>query len=257
MVVRLIVSIWVLLLSFASFAQTTNGPGTFSFEGQLRDNSGNPVTNSSTYIKFEVLPPSGSCVLMRDQRIVDLSATGGYFSVNVGSSRGSGDPARSMTEIFQNRYAITGEAACSYTPATGETRRLRIHISTNAGSTWETLTPDQVITSSPFTSTAESIQGYSLQNIALVLPTSSAPTCSGSTSNMTYFDSTTRQLMMCNAVSWVPVSYNTITGGSAVRHMANVERVKVAHKRFKLHQPSTVASFVTAGAHLAHCVSWL
>lgn len=214
-VARFVVLFWITLVSAVSLA-TTNGPGTFSFEGQLKDGSGNPYTSSTTQVRFDVLNPAANCILFADERTLDLSTTGGYFSVNVGGSPVWGDD---INRVFQNRYQITGRqadrvTACNFTGTSGNHRLLRIHVFN--GTVWETLSPDQVITSTPNAANAESVQGYSLENIALVLPTTSAPTCTGVTTNMSYFDVTTRQMKFCNGAAWIPVSYNSVTGGSGV-----------------------------------------
>lgn len=94
-------------------APSFNAPNSFSYEGILKDSAGNPITSSTVKLRLYVLPDAASgssCVLLRDEHSLDLSASNGYFSVGIGSSPKSGsatvdgDPGNQLAKVFQNRY---------------------------------------------------------------------------------------------------------------------------------------------------------
>lgn len=208
-------------------APSFNAPNSFSYEGILKDSSGNPITSSTVKLRLYVLPDAASgssCVLLRDEHSLDLSASNGYFSVGIGSSPKSGsatvdgDPGNQLAKVFQNRYVITGNngtTTCNYSPAAQHNRRLQIHVSTNGGSTWETFSDYHYINSVPSSQVADSLQGYHLFNFTLALPTATLTgMCGAANINAMAYDTTLDKLVKCNGSSWVPVSGNGVVSVS-------------------------------------------
>ena len=96
---------------------------------------------------------------------LDLTATSGLFSVQVGSSlhasnRTTNDPDLTMAEVFANQGTLTGFGSCSYTPVAGDYRKMRVTVIPHSTGIPTALTPDQVITSVPQAQAAETLQGF-------------------------------------------------------------------------------------------------
>ncbi|MBX9766882.1 MAG: hypothetical protein K2X47_06385, partial [Bdellovibrionales bacterium] len=143
----------------------------FTYEGRLFGSSGIPVLDSVD-VKFQILNPSGTCVLYEEvQTGIDLSNSKGAFSLSVGSPlsdakrsvnfRGAYNP--SMISVLRNGTTLSGIpaagcAAGSYTAGASDTRLLRVHVT--KGSLTETLSPDLVISTAPYAQVAQSLQGF-------------------------------------------------------------------------------------------------
>lgn len=251
-------------------APSFNAPNSFSYEGILKDSAGNPITSSTVKLRLYVLPDAASgssCVLLRDEHSLDLSASNGYFSVGIGSSPKSGsatvdgDPGNQLAKVFQNRYTITGNngtTTCNYSPAAQHNRRLQIHVSTNGGSTWETFSDYHYINSVPSAQVADSLQGYHLFNFTLALPTATLTgMCSAANINAVAYDTTLDKIVKCNGSSWVQVAGNGVvsvsgsggisassTTGAVSLSLSNISSGEIANGAIT---PSKLENGVTAG----------
>lgn len=125
-----------------------------------------------------IYDPDGNCLLYEESQSVDLSGTQGAFSVEVGQTPTTGgkrtgnDPGNAMPAIFANGAAIPAHpaGACpgnAYTSVTGAGRKLRVTVTPQATGVPVTLTPDQVIGSTPQAAVAETVQGVSLSGLIL------------------------------------------------------------------------------------------
>lgn len=140
----------------------------FSYQGRAFDTNGTSPLLRTVDIKLQIRSSNGACLLYEElQSGVNLSATNGYFSLNVGSVLGDSkrtgvDPGLSMARVFSNTGQVrASDTDCvgGYTPASGDKRRLRVTIVDGGVST--TLNPDQDITSVPYATVAETLQGVS------------------------------------------------------------------------------------------------
>src|SRR5438045_4116929 len=87
-----------LLLSSLSFGAP--GPSYFSYEGSLYDPSGRPSSQAVSFI-VKIYNPAATCILRQEQTAtIDLSQTGGYFSISVGQNTAlTGDPGLTFAQI--------------------------------------------------------------------------------------------------------------------------------------------------------------
>ncbi|NQZ00663.1 MAG: hypothetical protein HRT45_08345 [Bdellovibrionales bacterium] len=166
---KLNVARWLLVFASSIFGFSTwaSSPQSFTYQGELLDNLGDPSTETIS-VRFQILNEAGDCILYEEEQTgVDLSLTAGFFALSVGGplaspKRTGNDQALEMHDIFSNAPAeklTIGTANCTsgYTPASGEKRRLRVTIIGVGGT--DTLSPDQMIDSVPFALNSFSLQG--------------------------------------------------------------------------------------------------
>ncbi len=147
---------FVFLISNAAFA--ADPPLMFNFSGKLFQSNGvDPVENASVTFKTQILSPDGTCLLFEQTDFRDMTSTGGVFSLMVGTGTVSNASALSIPQVFDNLSPKTGAANCNYTPASGDSRRIRF--SYNDGSSTILLPTDQWVASVPYALTAQSLGG--------------------------------------------------------------------------------------------------
>lgn len=149
-------------------AWAANNAQNFTYQGRMMNSAGTAPLDDTVDITFTILNSAKNCILYEEtQSGIDLSATQGSFSAQIGSlpgalKRTSNDPGLAMGLIYQNSKLIRAAGAnCSsgYTPASGESRYLRVSVTPRTSGTVNVLSPDQEITSVPQASSAESVQG--------------------------------------------------------------------------------------------------
>ena len=155
-----------------------SGPQTITLDGKLTDAAGtNPLLDASVVIDVKIFNPSGTCILYDEHQTVDTTSTEGRFTLLVGSVTGSAkraagiDPGNPMVTVFSNQGAVAG-SSCTYTPAAGDTRVMRVTVSPSTTGTVEQLSPDTVIDSVPFALMAESLQGLDRDHVLAIDSTS-------------------------------------------------------------------------------------
>ncbi len=161
-------------------------PQNITYEGRLYNPTfTGPQLGTATF-RFEILNPAKDCVLYSEiQTGINLTTSDGVFALPVGTTvadpgalrNPTNDPGLSMGDIFQNRFAITGNqfggapCAAPYTPSAGDARFLRVYVTVAAPEGTgieETLSPDMTINSVPSALVAESIQGYRLEDLLII-----------------------------------------------------------------------------------------
>lgn len=172
---KLFLTAFLCVLGASHFANSAPGPGSFSYEGRLYDTLGNPSTQTVRVI-LKVYNPSGTCMLRGEQSaLINLATTDGYFNVTFGQGTAiAGDPGLTLATVFANNGLITGASSCTYTPAAGEGRLLRVSI--DDGGVVTTLTPDISMVSAPYAVVADSVQGKTPTDLIQVNSTSAALT---------------------------------------------------------------------------------
>ncbi|MBN8537175.1 MAG: hypothetical protein J0M15_08975 [Deltaproteobacteria bacterium] len=133
----------------------------FNFQGNLlSDSTGSPIT-TATALVFEVLDPSGTCLLYQEAQSVTPDSEG-FFSVKVGSGTRAAaavDGGALWKDIFQNNTTVSARTNCSgYTPAAYDGRKLRVTVN------GVVLSPDFSMSSVPMATVAESLQGKQPQD---------------------------------------------------------------------------------------------
>lgn len=148
-----------LFIVFVSEAQAIGLGQNFNFDGTLvTDATGIPMTGPVS-IKFQIYDPTTTCLLFEEtQSSVALTASGA-FSTKIGTGTRvspSVDGGLSHATIFQNDALVRGSGtncSTSYTPAAGDSRKLRVTVNAIA------LNPDYSISPMPMATVAETLQG--------------------------------------------------------------------------------------------------
>lgn len=165
------------------FAFSAANSQSFHVQGQLFDERGAsavPVTEPGVDFAIGIYSPNGKCLIYEEAHSnVDLSASNGVFSFPVGAgARTASDRGNSMAQIFSNKAGASiaakpdvGCQAGSYFPAAGDGRMIRFTVAWSGGTT--TL-PDQLISSVPQATVAESLQGLDPKDFMQVTGNASA-----------------------------------------------------------------------------------
>jgi hypothetical protein len=149
----------------AAFAAGDNAPG-FTLDGVLYDSPGgtHPLQDLVT-IRVQILNPAKTCVLYDERQSVDTTTSNGAFNIQVGTVVGSArrtlgvDPGNAMPTVYQNRTAITGVGGCTYVPAMGDVRHVRVFVTPSGGGPTDQLSPDIQLSSVPSAAVADTVQG--------------------------------------------------------------------------------------------------
>jgi hypothetical protein len=147
-------------------ALAADNPSQLTYQARLLNAAGTgALLDSNVTVRFQIYNPAGTCLLYEEQHTgIDTNATQGLVSLNVGAGTPTGaNPGLSMRVIFSNagsEIRASGSSGCApgYTPAGGDSRRLRVTVTPNAG-TPMTLSPDKTLASVPYAWSAETIQG--------------------------------------------------------------------------------------------------
>jgi hypothetical protein len=154
-------------LAFSENAQT------FTYQGQLLNSSGSPLSDPSVALVLSIYDPSTSCLLYEETQTVDTSTINGMFSIQVGSTTGSGkrtgnDPGLRMATVFRNDgsqiRAAGANCAGGYSATAGDVRVMRVQVTPSTTGVAVTLSPDETIDAIPQAWSTETFQGIPLGN---------------------------------------------------------------------------------------------
>ncbi len=153
-------------------ALAADNPSQLTYQARLLNAAGTgALLDSNVTVRFQIYNPAGTCLLYEEQHTsIDTNATQGLVSLNVGAGTPTGaNPGLSMRTIFANggtEIRASGSAGCApgFTPAGGDSRRLRVTVTPNAG-TPMTLSPDKTLASVPYAWSAETVQGLTPSNL--------------------------------------------------------------------------------------------
>ena len=213
----------LLPLSQSAFA-TGEGSQSFTLDGRLYgDSSGStPMVDPNITMKLQILDQSQTCILYEEtQSSIDTTASNGYFTVSVGSAigagkRSAGDSAHLMAQVYSNTSgAISGKlvsngSACSYTPASGHQRFMRVSLLPSLTGVTSVLSPNMALDSVPMAviaERAESLQGLAPSNLLQVNTTAPA---SLSQSNLENIFSTTNYPALTSLLAGTSALYSKI-----------------------------------------------
>lgn len=126
-------------LTWSPYLMATDTYQSIPIEGQIFDEStGQPL--ASTNVKFKVSVYSSEttpCLLWQEEHSMNLHDTDGMFKLNLGSganvSKGTG--VSLVSEVFNNNSTSIGgvSAACTYSPAATDDRKIKIEFSVDGG----------------------------------------------------------------------------------------------------------------------------
>lgn len=144
-------------------------PNSLSYQGRILKPDGSPLQYNNVSFLFEITNPSGTCVIYREQKdAVNMANSNGIFDVPIGTGTKyfPTSPTKTMLSVFDNTQALdcaspTNTVSGSYSPASGDIRRLRVQFHDGAG--WNLISPDNEIRTVPFaaySSSSEKLGGY-------------------------------------------------------------------------------------------------
>ncbi|MFS4459371.1 tail fiber domain-containing protein [Bdellovibrio sp. HCB2-146] len=212
-------------------------PASLNYQGRIVKTDGTPLTYSNVSFIFRVLNPAGTCVIYQEQVSgYDMTNSGGVFDVPIGlgSVTYPADASLDILDAFNNARTFDCSGGTStYTPSSGDTRKLRVLFFDGSG--WQTITPDNVIRSVPFAAyarSAERLGTYTANDFLLksLIPTCAAGTylsydgtaltctpVSGSTGGtVTAVTSTNSYISVANTTSTPALTLNVGTGAGTV-----------------------------------------
>lgn len=205
----------IYFLSSSAFAVSSNIAETFSYEGKVYLSDGvTPLTTTNATIRFEILSSDGLCILFRqDNTLVDLNATGGYFSLPIGGSITFPNTTNTIASVFQNTSNVSGKlvsdgiTACSQTKTDGAVRKLKVSVQDVAGAGAMEAFSLQEINSVPQAHVAETLMGYSPWKFATTFSSSAAVTCNAAVTDWLIYDLAAQQFKKCNGASWSVITF--------------------------------------------------
>lgn len=155
-------SIGLFLLAFFIAFSAAATPTTMTLTGSITQSDGTPLEASNVGFLFQLVDPSGSCIIYQEQIAgYDMSGSGGDFAVPLGSGTVTYPSSGSftLTDAFSNSTPYSCSGSGTYLPSLTDTRILRMQF--YDGTSWKSITPDLVIRSAPFASVAGSAEKLS------------------------------------------------------------------------------------------------
>ena len=188
---------------------------TFSLDGQLfSDAAGTqPLIDNDIQIKVQILNPLQTCVLYEEMQRLSTASSNGYFSFRIGSIPGSSkrtsqDSGHTMAQVYSNTAlgsvvgkSVTNASACTYSPAAGDSRYLRVLVTPARDGITRTLNPPMSLDVVPIAlvaERAETFRGYEPSNFVLV---SDSGTAAPSQANLETVFSTTNYPKLLDLLS--------------------------------------------------------
>lgn len=159
----------ILLFIGTALQAAQEGTQTFSLDGRAFSNSNatTPLLDNSVQFKVQILNNAQDCILYEETQTKNTNTTNGYFVLQVGDAtvvgkRSSGDSNNSMASVYSNTVASIngklvsdGTTVCTYNPASGHTRYVRIVMTPSGDGLARVLTPLVALDSVPSAIVAE------------------------------------------------------------------------------------------------------
>jgi hypothetical protein len=133
------------------------------------DPLGNPVETNVSF-RIQVRSPSPSdCLLYEETRSLNMTGSGGLFaiSLNSGTFTRTDTVAITFERAFANRGPMITSGACTYTPAAGDSRVLKVYFDDGSGGGEEPL-PTMNIRHVPLAIESEMVGGFKAANLLRV-----------------------------------------------------------------------------------------
>jgi len=178
------------LLAFG-VSEAVASPAALTYQGRILKANGSPLEYSNVSFIFQIVDPSGQCVIYQEQVTgVNLTNSGGVFDVPIGSGTVQYPLGpKTVLDVFNNATTFTcgsctlvsGTYTCvdgssTYVASSGDLRKLRV--SFYDGSGWKTISPDNVIRSVPYSAYSLSAQKLGTNVASDFLLKTGVPTCS-------------------------------------------------------------------------------
>lgn len=175
--------LFVFVISAHAASPAPASSSSLTYQGRILKSDGTPFEKSNVSFVFQLLDPSGQCVIYQEQIDgINMSHSGGVFDVPIGMGSVqyiTGVGASSVVDVFNNDSSIAYHCgACSssgstyncsatatpYNPVAADGRLLRVAFYDGSG--WKTITPDNVIRSVPYAAFSHSAQKLGKNSVA-------------------------------------------------------------------------------------------
>ncbi len=158
-------------------AQATALPPTVTIQGRILQANGTPEESAAVDFRVQVLTPDNNlCVLYDESRVVDLTGSGGLFTVNLGDGTAVVNApstytlAQSVSNLnsFSVNSSYCGSGLTStYTPGSTDGRKIIVYFKESTAATWENL-PTMNLTYSPMAMQSVQVGGFGASSLVRV-----------------------------------------------------------------------------------------
>ncbi len=221
------VSIFIFLFTVSGNAS----PNFLTYQGRIVKSDGTPLEYASVSFIFQIVDPSGQCVVYQEQvNGINMVNSGGVFDVPIGGGSVKYPLTGSfkILDAFNNATNFTcgdcsggtcSDGTSTYNGVAGDHRILRVQFYDGSG--WKTISPDSVIRSVPYAGYALAAQKLGTNVASDFLLKSIIPICNSGT-----FLNWTGTVFTCGGVSGASGgtvtdvqstnSYLTVVNGSSI-----------------------------------------
>ena len=196
------------VLALALLAPLTSHAQGLTIQGRVAKSDGTPVTGAATKFRVQIYSPGSSphCALYDETHILDLTNTGGLFSIDIGKV----DPytvvrnaplTYSISQAVSNRVPLTVDGAyCSsgspgtpetFTPAADDIRKVVIQFQDPASMSAFEGIPEMDLNPVAYALDSRSIGGFSAASVMRVVDTLGNPASVSSYTSAQFADLTT------------------------------------------------------------------
>ncbi|RZA09456.1 MAG: hypothetical protein EOP11_01610, partial [Proteobacteria bacterium] len=150
-----------------------------TLQGKVTDAAGQPLNGANTQFRVQILSPdTAGCVLYDETRTVNLSASYGLFSINLGDGFGTRNAPATYTleRAISNRagftvdgsYCKAGSGPVNYVPSINDNRRVVIKFRDPATGMAEETIPEMDLNPVAYAMEARTVGGFSSASILRV-----------------------------------------------------------------------------------------
>ncbi|MBK9037890.1 MAG: tail fiber domain-containing protein [Bdellovibrionales bacterium] len=166
---------YLVALNFAgtlifSTSLASEAPSGLVYQGRIMKPDNSPLEAVSVLFDIEVYSPDGACLLFEETHTISMVGSGGSFSLTLGTGTPIG-PSYFVREVFSNTGTFTGAGSCSYSPSTGDSRRIRVTFDEGGG---PVALQDQIVQSVPYALYASKLEGKGKSDFLQINTTTSA-----------------------------------------------------------------------------------
>jgi hypothetical protein len=163
--------------TFSPNVWATALPPAVTIQGRIIQSNGTPEESASVTFRTQVLSPDGNmCVLYDELRTLDLTNSGGLFTLALGDGNGTQNAPTTYTlaQAVSNlsaftiagTYCGTGNPT-TYTPGSTDGRKVVIYFKESTAATWENL-PTMNLTYSPLAMQSVQVGGFGSTSLVRV-----------------------------------------------------------------------------------------
>ena len=138
------------LVGFVLPSTLAYGQSSLSLQGRIVQPDGTALEDSAVEFRTQILSPNANeCILYDESQTVDMTDSGGLFSLTLNSSASTRNDAHAWTfsDVLSNRTAFavnatecaSGTGTVTYTPTVGDERKVVIHFKSSSMSSWDTM----------------------------------------------------------------------------------------------------------------------